>query len=69
MEEERDKLRREVQGLEEMLGQVLLAVGEPVVVTKESLAQGTKKGSRIRIDDRVELEAFVFYVEVPDDGV
>ena len=67
LEAERDELQKELLGTQEMLGQVLAAVGEPVTVTKESLTRGLGKGAQIRIDDRVDLEAFVFYIELGDE--
>lgn len=63
----KDELIRELLGTQQMLGQVLLAVGEPVYVTKESLERQLPKNARISIDDNMEAEAFVFYVEVPDE--
>ena len=67
LEEERDALRRELDGTQQMLAQVLKAVGEPVVVTKESLAAGPPPGTQIKIDDRIDLDAFVFSVEERDE--
>lgn len=63
----KEELIRELLGTQQMLGQVLLAVGEPVFVTKESLERQLPKNARISIDDNLEAEAFVFYVEVPDE--
>jgi hypothetical protein len=62
----KEELIRELLGTQQMLGQVLLAVGEPVFVTKESLERQLPKNARISIDDNLEAEAFVFYVEVPE---
>ena len=62
----KEELIRELLGTQQMLGQVLLAVGEPVFVTKESLERQMPKNARISIDDNLEAEAFVFYVEVPE---
>ena len=67
LEKKIEALEKENWGLKEMLGQVLLAVGEPVLVTKESLARKVPEGARISIDDHAEAEAFVFYVEVPNE--
>lgn len=63
----KEELIRELLGTQQMLGQVLLAVGEPVFVTKESLERQLPKNARISIDDNLEAESFVFYVEVPDE--
>jgi hypothetical protein len=63
----KEELIRELLGTQQMLGQVLLAVGEPVFVTKESLERQLPKNARISIDDNLEAEAFVFYVEVPEN--
>lgn len=52
------------QAAEEILGFVLLAIGEPVIVPKSLLANGIPKGAEIRIDEHVEDETFVFSVEV-----
>lgn len=56
------------QAAEEILGFVLLAVGEPVVVPKELLKNGIPNGATIRIDEMVDEDAFVFSVEV-DSGL
>jgi len=60
LEEERDALKRELIGTQEMLAFVLKEVGEPVVVTKESLQEGLPEGTQIAIDDDLEAEVFVF---------
>lgn len=60
LEEERDALRREILGLQEMLAFVLQQVGNPVVVPKETLAAGIPAKMQIAIDD--EGEAFVFHL-------
>lgn len=65
LEEERDALRRELRGTQEMLAQVLYAVGSPVEVTKEILALGLPDGTQIKIDDNVKDEKFVFSLEFP----
>jgi hypothetical protein len=65
LEEERDMLRRELRGTQEMLGQVLLAIGEPVSVSKESLKNGVGEGMSILIDDHDDF--FVFSLGVADD--
>ena len=65
LEEERDALRRELRGTQEMLAQVLYAVGSTVEVTKEILALGLPDGTQIKIDDNVKDEKFVFSLEFP----
>jgi hypothetical protein len=62
LEEERDQLRRELIATQEMLYQVLLSVGEPVVITEEQLTAGVRPGVQIGIDHNVEENAFVFYL-------
>ncbi len=62
LEEERDALRRELIGVQEMLAFVLQEVGEPVVVTKETLQKGIPAGTQIAVDDDVQNEAFVFHL-------
>jgi hypothetical protein len=62
----KEALVKELLGTQQMLGQVLLAVGEPVFVPKDTLAQHLPEGARIAIDDND--DAFVFYVEVPNDA-
>lgn len=57
LETERDLLRRELVGVQEMLAFVLKETG-PVVVSKQSLAEGLPEGTQITVDD--EAEAFVF---------
>jgi len=66
LETERDALRRELIGVQEMLAFVLAQVGEPVVVTKETLQRGLPENAQIAIDDNVEEEAFVFSLVVPE---
>jgi hypothetical protein len=60
LEEERDALKRELIGTQEMLAFVLQEVGTPVVVTKESVDRGLPENTQIAVDDNAELEAFVF---------
>lgn len=69
LEQERDALRRELRGVQEMLAQVLYAVGGVVVVTKEQLQSGLPEGTVIAIDDDIEGEQFVFSLKeaVPNE--
>lgn len=60
LEEERDALRRELLGLQEMLFAVLNEVGEPVVIPKAFLRETRTGDVQIRIDE--EDDAFVFSV-------
>lgn len=60
IEEERDALRRELVGTQEMLAFVLKAVGEPVVVPKEEVASGLGDNVQIAVDDNMAENAFVF---------
>lgn len=60
LEEERDALRRELAGVQEMLAFVLHTVGEPVVVPKADLAKGLPTKMQIAIDDDSSQDAFVF---------
>jgi hypothetical protein len=63
-------LERELLGMQEMLFFVLQAVGEPVVVTKESMVATDKKDQMISIEDDIMHETFVFSVkEIPDGEV
>ena len=62
LEEERDELRRELRGVQEMLAQVLNAVNERVFVDKGTMGN-LPDGTQIRIDD--EGDSFVFYLEKP----
>lgn len=62
LEIERDQLRRELLGVQEMLAFVLLTVGEPVVVTKESLSKGLPPNVQIAVDEDLENNAFRFYL-------
>lgn len=57
-----EDLQRELQVNVEMLAFVLMAVGEPVVVTKEMLAQGLPSNLQIRIDEDLERNTFIFYL-------
>ena len=62
LETERDSLRRELIGVQEMLAFVLQEVGEPVVVKKEVLSKGLPENVQIAVDD--EPDAFVFSLDV-----
>jgi len=66
LESERDNLKRELRGVQEMLAFVLYEVGEPVVVSKQELKSGLPDGAEIRIDENVSDETFVFSLAVPD---
>ena len=66
LEEERDSLRRELIGVQEMLAFVLQEVAEPVRVSKETLKQGLPNGLQIAIDDTE--DAFVFSLVEIDNG-
>ena len=63
LEYERDALRREIRGLQEMLYQVLNEIGEPVVVSRETMEKGVDHTKRIAIDNDTDNEAFVFFLE------
>lgn len=63
LEEERDSLRRELRGVQEMLAFVLYEIGEPVVVRKETMVNGLPEGAQIRIDDDMISESFIFSLE------
>lgn len=68
LEAERDALARELRGTQEMLAHVLLAVNEPVVVEREMVERGLPDTVQIRIDEDLEKESFVFYLqEVTDE--
>lgn len=66
LEEERDALRRELIGTQEMLAFVLQEVGTPVVVTKEAVNTGLPENLQIAIDDNAEMDAFVFSIVTVD---
>lgn len=51
IEEERDALRRELIGVQEMLAFVLLEVGEPVDVLKDTISKGIPPNIQISVDD------------------
>lgn len=65
LEEERDNLRRELRGTQEMLAQVLSAVDEPVFVDKTNMGN-LKDGTQIMIDDDQENGRFVFSLRSPE---
>lgn len=65
LEQERDDLRRENRAVQEMLAQVLYAVGEPVLVNKETMGN-LPDGTAIKIDDDIVNGQFVFSLEVPE---
>lgn len=60
LETERDNLRRELIGVQEMLALVLYSLGEPMVLTKEFIQNGLPEGAEIRIDENLQEECFVF---------
>lgn len=62
LEEERDALRRELIGTQQMLYQVLQAVGEPVVVTEEQISAGIPDDTQIGLEHVVEDNCFVFSI-------
>ena len=51
LEAERDALRRELIGTQEMLAFVLQEVGLPVAVSRESLDAGLPEDAQIAVDD------------------
>lgn len=65
LESERDALRRENRAVQEMLAQVLNAIGEPVFVDKSNMGN-LEDGTAIRIDDDMQGDRFVFYLEAPE---
>jgi len=52
------------QAAQEMLGFVLLAVGEPVIVPKQLIHTGIPTGATIAIDENIAEGAFIFSVQV-----
>jgi hypothetical protein len=73
MSEAQDKkiaeLESEVAAAQQMLYHVLSTVGEPVVVTKESLSHGIAGDTMISIEDNQEMDAFVFSIVSIEDIV
>ena len=67
LEEERDALRKELIGTQEMLAFVLKTIGEPVVVTKETLDNGLPPNTQIAVDDDIAKNAFVFSLITVDE--
>lgn len=68
IEEERDALRREVRGLQEMIYQILNEVGEPVVVPAETLKAGVVGNKQISVVQDTDADCFIFSLtEVPDE--
>lgn len=63
LQSEVDALWRELRGTQEMFAHVLLAVGEPVIVTKESVAAGLPTDLEIRVDDDLKRDVFVFSLQ------
>jgi hypothetical protein len=60
LEEERDALRRELAGTQEMLALVLNSVGSPVLVPHEVIKRGLPDNTQIQIDDDAQLDGFIF---------
>lgn len=65
LEEERDDLRKELRAVQEMLAQVLHAVGQPISVNKEDMGN-LPDGTQIMIDDDLQGERFVFSLKEPE---
>ncbi len=63
LEEEWDDLRRQLRGTQEMLAMVLATVGEPVTVTKKMIDLGLPDGIGIVVEEDVQDECFIFYLE------
>lgn len=59
-------LEKELRGAHEMLAFVLLTLGEPVVVPKETLQNGIPVGATIKVFEDVTTDTFVFSVEVDE---
>jgi hypothetical protein len=57
-------LQRNLIGTQEMLGQVLLAIGKPVSITKEKLKESVPEGAQIDISE--EGDSFVFSIKFGD---
>jgi len=64
-DEKIDLLEKELAGTQQMLGLVLLTIGEPVIVPKELIKKGLGNYA-IQIDDNIEEGAFIFGL-VQDD--
>ncbi len=56
------ELEQEVKNTEEMLAHVLLAVGEPVVVSEEMLARGFSDDIEIYVENDVVKNTYTFSV-------
>lgn len=67
LEEERDSLRRELRGVQEMLYQVLYSVGEPVVVSCETLRNGMTENKRIDVFQDIDNDVFIFSLKEIDE--
>lgn len=67
LEEERDALKRELIGTQEMLAFVLQEVGEPVVVAKSRVSEGLPANAQIAVDDNAKMDAFVFSLVEVDE--
>jgi hypothetical protein len=65
LEEERDALRRELIGTQELLAFVLQQTG-PVVVDKETIKKGLPKDAVISVDDQLHESAFIFSLVMPE---
>ena len=62
LKEQRDDLKKELRGTQEMLFLVLSAVGRPVTVTSEALSRGFDN-RQIVVENDVESSCWVFSVE------
>ena len=58
-------LEKELAGTQQMLALVLKTIGEPVVVTKETIANGLGN-QLIQVDDDIAADAFIFQLAEDD---
>lgn len=69
LEEERDALRREKRGVEEMLFLVLKQVAEPVFVSDEEIKAGIQSDHIIDINWDVQRDGWEFSIKKVDEDI
>lgn len=65
LEQELEETKKQLWGTQQMLGYVLLTVGEPVRVAKADLERQLPEGSRVALHEDGE-DHFMFSIEIPD---
>jgi len=65
IEQELEEIKKQLWGTQQMLGYVLLTVGEPVRVARADIESPLPEGSRVALHEDGD-DHFLFMVEIPD---